>query len=84
MNRYRTRKETEAALGLPHGTLTAWRKWGCPALQTSKSPNGRGARYRYDLEEVREWMETRKVNRPALTTAETVTATTAEQKGVEA
>ena len=79
MEQYRTRKETEAALGLPKGTLTAWRKWGCPALQTSKSPNGRGARYRYSLPEVQAWMNARKVN-----ASDVVAGGSDEQKGVEA
>lgn len=73
-----------AELGIGRTWLRELMNEGMPFVCLNpNTPHPKLRRYRYDLEEVREWMETRKVNRPALTTAETVTATTAEQKGVE-
>ena len=71
-------------IGIGRTWLRELMKEGMPCVCLNpNTPHAKLRRYRFDSEAVREWMETRNANRPALTTAETVTAPNAEQKGVE-
>ncbi len=60
MAKFITHKETANIIGITQATLTAWVKNGCPCIYVGKvTTSRRGARPRYQIEEVEQWIKER-------------------------
>lgn len=55
----KTQKEIAAHFSVGVATIRRWHGLGCPRVYVSLNQAGTGARPRYDLTEVRAWLESR-------------------------
>lgn len=55
----KTQKEIATLFGVGVATVRRWHGKGCPRIYVGNNIKGSGSRPRYDVQQVRAWLETR-------------------------
>lgn len=56
---YKNQNQTAAELGVSRPTLQKWVADGCPHIKINPNATGRAIRRRFNVEQVRAWLEAR-------------------------